>query len=231
MAAFEIDEIRRILLGGVRQTIHICTCKAKNPVLLFLHGGPGVPNRHGIMRDHSELAKFFTLVAWDQRGTGGSYYGVPKETMTLEHFVEDVNELVGFLTGALGQEKIYLIGGSWGTELGIRFVKAHPEHVKAYVGFGQVVNGFLNEEITYDFVLRKAKQVGDAKALKTLARIGPPVEGCYRPVYKGLMAHRALLAKYGGSNVAPKSMWQSTVKPLLLTREYTLRDKLGILKD
>lgn len=230
MTQFEIDEIRTVRLGGLKQKIHIRSCSVKNPILLFLHGGPGVPNRHSIMRNHAEFAAYFTVVAWDQRGTGGSYFGAKPVTMKLDRFVEDIDELTAYLCSEFGQQKIFLIGGSWGTELGIRYIKAHPEHIQAYVGFGQVVNGFLNEAITYDFVLNQAKEAGDQKALDTLKRIGPPVDGCYSPVYKGLMKHRALLAKYGGSNVKRASLWEGTVKPVLLSREYSLIDKIGIVK-
>ena len=229
MAAYEIDEIRKVPLGGMRQKIHIRGSKRENPVLLFLHGGPGVTNRHSVILGHSELASRFTLAAWDQRGTGGSYFGAKRATMTVKTFVQDVYELVLYLNRTLGKKRVFLIGGSWGTELGIRFVAAHPELVEAYVGYGQTVNGFLNEQLTYDFVLQKAREAGDRKALKMLEKIGPPQEGCYRPMYGGLLKHRALLAKYGGSSVKRAGLWQGTVHPILFSGEYSFTDKLGIL--
>ncbi|MDR3644738.1 MAG: alpha/beta hydrolase [Clostridia bacterium] len=219
-----------VMLGGLMQKIHIRGCRVGNPVLLFLHGGPGVTNRHSVILGHAELAEHFTLVAWDQRGTGGSYFGALPETMTVAQFVSDAYVLALYLCKELKKRRIFVIGGSWGTELGIRLIRDHPDVCEAYVGYGQVVDGFLNEQLTYDFVLEKAKAAGDAKALRALAKIGPPVEGSYRPVYGGLMKHRALLAKYGGSNMAKKSLWQGTVKPILLSGEYTWRDKIGIAR-
>lgn len=71
--AYEIDEIRKVPLGGVRQTIHIRGEKLANPVLLFLHGGPGISNRDSVINRECDLCGDFTIVAWDQRGTGGSY--------------------------------------------------------------------------------------------------------------------------------------------------------------
>ena len=85
---YEIDEIRKVKLGGVIQKIHIRGEKKTNPVLLFLHGGPGVTNRHGVLARHSDLCDAFTIVCWDQRGTGGSYWGVKDESLN------PINELL-----------------------------------------------------------------------------------------------------------------------------------------
>ena len=82
-----IDIKKRIRLNGLIQTIHIWGTKPENPVILFLHGGPGVPNRHGMAVNHMDLTDDFTIVAWDQRGTGGSYFGCDPETLTLEQLI------------------------------------------------------------------------------------------------------------------------------------------------
>ncbi|MEG2633449.1 MAG: alpha/beta hydrolase, partial [Oscillospiraceae bacterium] len=77
------DIKQMVELGGLQQKIHIKSADEKNPVLLFLHGGPGVCNRHSIMTDHADLTDTFTIVAWDQRGSGGSFKGVKAETLTI----------------------------------------------------------------------------------------------------------------------------------------------------
>ena len=79
---YPIDLKERIILNGLKQTIHIWGTKMENPVVLFLHGGPGIPNRHGMAVAHMDLLDDFTIVAWDQRGTGGSYFGCDPETLT-----------------------------------------------------------------------------------------------------------------------------------------------------
>ena len=81
---YEIDEVRKISIGGVGQKIHIRGEKRTNPVLLFLHGGPGISNRDSVVNREKDLCDVFTIVAWDQRGTGGSYWGVKKETLNLD---------------------------------------------------------------------------------------------------------------------------------------------------
>ena len=78
------DEKRMVELNGLPQKIHIKSVDEGNPVLLFLHGGPGVCNRHTVMTNHADLARTFTIVAWDQRGSGGSYYGAKKETLKMD---------------------------------------------------------------------------------------------------------------------------------------------------
>ena len=91
---YEIDEVRKISIGGVGQKIHIRGEKRTNPVLLFLHGGPGISNRDSVVNREKDLCDVFTIVAWDQRGTGGSYWGVKKETLNLEQLISDAAELV-----------------------------------------------------------------------------------------------------------------------------------------
>lgn len=91
MGRYPIDRKERVTLGGLGQTIHIWGTKNENPVILFLHGGPGVPNRHDMAKDGFGLTDDFTVVAWDQRGTGGSYFGCDPESLTLEQVGPPVN--------------------------------------------------------------------------------------------------------------------------------------------
>jgi len=113
-----INQKLKVTLGALPQKIHIRTDDEALPVLLFLHGGPGVVNRHSVMIDHSDLLDTFTLAAWDQRGSGGSYKGARRETLTVRQLTDDAAELVGWLCTRFGKDKIFIIGGSWGSELG-----------------------------------------------------------------------------------------------------------------
>ena len=135
-----VDRKCKVTLGGLPQKIHIRGDETK-PVLLFLHGGPGVCNRHTVMTVHADLQKDFLVVAWDQRGSGGSYKGAAVETLTIDRLVDDAHELVLWLCKEFHKKKVYLLGGSWGSELGTWLAYRYPEHVAAFVGFGQVVNG------------------------------------------------------------------------------------------
>ena len=225
-----IDRKETVLLGGLKQTIHIWGSKAENPVVLFLHGGPGVPNRHGMAKNHMDLTNDFTIVAWDQRGTGGSYFGCAPETLTLDQLVSDCAELLDYLCETLGKKKIFLLGASWGTELGTFVCHRYPDKVAGYIGYGQVVNGIENENVSYAYTLQKAKEAGCAEDIAELERIGPPVDGQYKPVFEGLMAQRRLLKKYGGHSTRKGGYFSGTVLPILTSPELSVKEKIGTAK-
>ena len=228
---YAIDRKERITLGGMKQTIHIWGTRKENPVVLFLHGGPGVPNRHGMAVRHMDLLDDFTIVAWDQRGTGGSYFGCDPGTLTLDQLISDCKDLIDYLCQTLGKKKIFLLGGSWGTELGTFVCQRHPEKIAGYIGYGQVVNGIENENLSYAYVLEKAKQANCAEDIAELEKIGPPVDGCYKPVFEGLMTQRRLLKKYGGvSAKSSEGYFKSTVIPILKSPELSIGDKIGTAK-
>ena len=224
---YPIDRKERITINGLVQTIHIWGTREENPVVLFLHGGPGIPNRHGIARNHLDLTDDFTIVAWDQRGTGGSYHGCDANTLTLDQLVSDCGKLLTYLCLNLNKKKIFLLGGSWGTELGTLVCQKYPDRVAGYIGYGQVVNGIENENVSYAYVLEKAKEANCKEDVEELEKIGPPVDGQYRPCFEGLMAQRRLLKKYGGHSTKGGNYFTGTVLPILTSPELSIRDKIG----
>ena len=226
-----VDIKKRIPVNGVMQKIHIVSNDESLPVLLFLHGGPGVVNRHSLFSHDRDLLDTFTMVAWDQRGTGGSYAGVSKDTLTIAQLVEDAKEVVDYLCKEFKKEKIFVIGGSWGSLLGIRLAYAYPEQIAAFVGFGQFVNGEKNEQISYQYTYDAAKAAGDEEAVKKLETVGPPVKGIYKGGFDGMMVQRRLMMKYGGYSKSQekRSYMDSFVKPMILSGEYSLSDLKGVL--
>ncbi|MEG2116515.1 MAG: alpha/beta hydrolase [Clostridia bacterium] len=227
---YQIDIKEKVVLNGLKQKIHILGTDPKNKVILMLHGGPGISNRHSVVTKQADLTDDFTIVAWDQRGTGGSYHGCKKETLTLDNLVLDAKALVEYLCEKLHKDKIYIIGGSWGTELGTFLCYRFPEHIGGYIGYGQVVNGVQNETISYDYCVKMATEANDSESLEILKRVGPPIGGQYNPCFEGMMAHRKILAKYGGHDVKKTSYWEGTVKPILFSKEYSIADKWGMIK-
>ena len=227
----KIDNKKKVLINGVKQKLHIVSNDESLPVLLFLHGGPGVVNRHSILSSHLDLLDSFTIATWDQRGTGGSYYNVSNDSLTIKQLVEDAREVVEYLCKTFNKEKIFVIGGSWGSLLGIRLAYAYPEKIAAFVGFGQFVNGTKNEEISYQFTLDGAKQANDLEAIRQLEKVGPPVKGMYKGGFDGMMVQRNLMMKYGGYSKSEekRSYMDSFVKPMLLSGEYSFSDLLGIV--
>jgi pimeloyl-ACP methyl ester carboxylesterase len=195
--------------------------------VLFLHGGPGICERHQVLRYQSGLADAATLVCWDQRGAGLSYdKRLDPKTMTISRLTDDAAELVDLLRNRFGQNKIIIVGHSWGTLLGTLLAYRCPDGIAAYVGMGQFVDGDENEAMSYDFVRSEAEKRGDRKALRALERVGAPERGHYKNL-DDLMVQRNLMTKYGGGTFKRKdSLVKSLVIPLLTSHEYSLRDVL-----
>ena len=224
-----LDEVLKVELGGFKQKIHIVGDPNK-PIMLFLHGGPGVANRHTITKGNSDLREDFMVVGWDQRGTGGSYWGVKKEDLTIDQIAADANDLIEYLCKRFNKKKVFIVGGSWGSLLGTVVANRYPEHVAAYIGFGQFVDGPKNEELSFKFSMEEAVKANDEKAIKDLEEVGPPVNGQYKGGYDGMLKQRNVMMKYGGYSKDSKKRNFSggLVGPMLKSHEYTIADILGI---
>jgi len=172
-----IDEGRYVTVGGIEQWITIRGENRHNPVLLFLHGGPGdATNPWGYAAFRSWL-KVFTVVQWDQRGAGRTLGKSGKsvaETITIDRLTQDGIELVEALRRDLHRDKIVLVGHSWGSLLGILMAKARPDLFSAFVGTGQVADSMRNYEVAYDALLEKATRLGETRAVRELRDVGPP---------------------------------------------------------
>jgi pimeloyl-ACP methyl ester carboxylesterase len=178
-----IDEVDSIIIGGVQQSILIQSCSPKNPVLLFLHGGPSMPlpgvssrgNNYTVATNTKELVKHFTVVFWDQRGTGKSYHkNIPQQSMTFEQLVSDAAELTDYLRERFRQDRIYLAAHSFGTLIGMYLVKKHPEKFHSYVGLSQIISWAENDRASLAWAKEEANRRGDYKALNELEEVGEP---------------------------------------------------------
>lgn len=167
-----------------------------NPVLLIIHGGAGSPDRPLVKNYNSELADYYTVVCWEQRGSGLSY---TSEELTIDLMLKDLKILVEFLRNRYNQDKIYIAGHSWGAYLGLRFSSMYPEYIKYYIGTGQGISSIADEIYKYNFVMNQAVIRNDKKIIKQLNRFGEPTGYSYKTddekakKYIGKMIH-----KYGG---------------------------------
>jgi pimeloyl-ACP methyl ester carboxylesterase len=173
-----IDEATYVEIGGIEQWITIRGEDRKNPVLLFLHGGPGdATNPWGYAAFGSWL-KYFTVVQWDQRGAGrtfGRNGAASASTITPDRMVQDGIELSELLKKRLHKDKIVLVGHSWGSVLGFFMVKARPELFYAFVGTGQVAADFARTSaVAYAALVERASREGNSRALEELKQVGPP---------------------------------------------------------
>ena len=147
---------------------------AHNPVLLFVHGGPGFPGAP-FRQVNSDLEKYFTVVHWDQRAAGYSYFkGIPPSTMNVEQFVRETLIVSRHLCRELDQRKIYLLGHSWGTLPAILAAQREPDLFQAYIGMGQLVDIDESERRLTKIALDYAEKKGEPRKAAALRSVGPP---------------------------------------------------------
>ena len=135
MNDYELNYSESITVNDEIMNIRVLARKRGLPVMLFLHGGPGVCDRHWVIEKQSELAEKFTMVCWDQRGSGKSYNkNIRKQQLTVDDYVEDVEFMLDYLTGKFGVRKVVLEGHSWGSVLGVLAAVRYPDKIAAYIG-------------------------------------------------------------------------------------------------
>jgi pimeloyl-ACP methyl ester carboxylesterase len=172
-----IDEASYVSIGGIKQWITIRGKDRANPVLLFLHGGPGDVTNPWTFAIFAPWEEHFTVVQWDQRGAGRTLRETGPAiaaTMTLDRMVQDGIELAGYLRTYLQKQKVIVVAHSFGSVLGLRMVSARPDLFYAYVGTGQVADSTRNYSIAYDALLKKSQATSNQQALDDLRRVGPP---------------------------------------------------------
>jgi pimeloyl-ACP methyl ester carboxylesterase len=172
-----IDEEAFVPIGGIDQWITIRGQDRANPVLLFLHGGPGDVTNPWTFAMFAPWEEQFTVVQWDQRGAGKTFgrngAGIGP-TMTMDRMVQDGVEVADYLRHHLNKKKIIVVAHSFGSIIGLRMVRARPDLFCAYVGTGQVADETRNYYAAYDALMQNARAVGNHEAIADLTRVGPP---------------------------------------------------------
>lgn len=161
-----VNETSYIDLNGQRQYVMMMGQKATNPVIIYLHGGPSSPDTCMTYSFSDYLTDEYTVVCWDQRGCGRTYYKNQKadpdnKTATFNQALEDVDALVDYTCERFNQDKVIIMGHSYGTVLGSEYVREHPEKVQAYIGVGQLVSLNDADMYSYEDALAKAQKAGD----------------------------------------------------------------------
>lgn len=166
-----VASLEKIPLGGVDQWILVRGRDRANPILVFLHGGPGIPAMYLARAFQRELESSFTVVHWDRRGAGKSYAkDVPGSSLAVSRQLADTLELVDVLRIRFGQRRVHLIGHSWGSLLGILAASRRPDLFSSYVGIGQVVDDAQARRIQVDFVEKEARARGEEKVIEEIRR-------------------------------------------------------------
>lgn len=218
-----------IEVNGVSQGMFIVSEDTRNPVLLFLHGGPGSPEICFTQDFPTGLEKQFTVCWWEQRGSGISYSKeISAETMTIEQMIDDTLVVIDFLRTAFEQDKVYIMGHSWGSLLGVLVAQRAPGLLHAYIGVGQVVRQTESEQLAYAYMLEKFQEAGNKKMIRKLEKHpinqGAPIDVPYLSVRSQGMNRLG---------IGMTRQWKSMIKPALTVlryKGYSVKDKIGYIR-
>ncbi|MCD7898740.1 MAG: alpha/beta hydrolase [Bacteroides sp.] len=226
-----ISEKRWTQINGIKQGMFIRGENSQNPVILFLHGGPGTPLLPFIsyLEKGEHLEKFFTVCYWDQRGSGMSYSkSIDPSTMTVPQMIEDTHQVTQYLRSRFGKDKIYLMGQSWGTYLGVKTIEKYPDNYLAYIGIGQLSNQKESERLAYYYMLQHAIEIGDKKVIEKLKKVDP--EATSFPDNEYLVRIRtAIVNKYGIGMLHEGATFTKIMKALICFKGYTMLEKINFM--
>ena len=208
--AQKADEQGFVKIGGIEQWVTVRGDHCSNPIVLFVHGGPGNPLSPYSDAMFGAWARDFTLVHWDQRGAGRTYgrnRPGEDEPLTVPQLVGDGIEVAEFLTRRFGQRKVILWGSSWGSALGLYMVHARPDLFHAYLGTSQIVDGVENGVQSYAQLLQRVQAAQDPAALAVLFDLASSVNRSRSPEEAGLL--KALAATLGLLQQSPRAYLQA----------------------
>jgi pimeloyl-ACP methyl ester carboxylesterase len=186
-----------------------------------------------MMKERNRLIENdFVMVYWEQRGAGKSYHSnVPSESMNLEQFIIDAGELSQYLIKRFKKDKIYIMGHSWGSLLGILTANKYPEHFHAYFGIGQIAHQYKGELVSFEWAKEQAQLHNDEKAIRELAGLSFPDSLASNAAWDEFLGvERSYVMKFGGGATHEMRGILPLVKMIFLTHEYTIREKIGYLK-
>lgn len=196
-----IQETFEAAIGGTRQVVNVRGANRDNPILLFVHGGPGAVEMPIAWSFQRPWEDFFTVVQWDQRGAGKSYRLNDSKTLaatlTLDRYRDDAIELIELLRKKYGKRKIVLLGHSWGSLVGLSVAAKRPDLLYAYVGMGQLIDLRENERVGIAWTLGQAHDRHDAAAVKEIEALRPYPDGTRFTIDQG-DAWRKYAIRYGG---------------------------------
>ncbi len=222
------SEKTHVEINGVRQGMVIRSTDETNPVLLFVHGGPGMPE-YFLTQDYpTGLEHDFNVVWWDQRGAGLSYGPrIPASTMIVEQFVVDTIGVTEYLRHRFSREKIYLMGHSWGSLLGIQAAERAPDLYHAYIGVAQIAHQAKSEQLAYDYLLEEYLRRGDSRMVRKL-RASPVTGEIPLPASYMAIRDKAMHQLGVGTTRDMTSVFAGIFLPSWRFDDYTVKEKLNL---
>lgn len=223
-----ISELVQIELNGRKQWISLRGQNQNAPVLLFLAGGPGGSQMAAVRHELSELEKHFVVVNWDQPGSGKSYYAEKIKNITEQTYIDDGYALTEYLKKRFSKEKIYLVGESWGSALGIFLIEKYPDSYHALIGTGQMVDFVETEKMDYAKALEIAESKNDIKVIERLLTNGEPPYYGEDVTWKSAV-YLNYLSAYMAKNPKIYNPGYNTIRDVL-SEEYGLMDKINYFR-
>lgn len=228
-----ISEKIFITIGGIKQGMFIRSKNTDNPVLLFLHGGPGFPNYFLFEKYNPGLEDYFTVCFWEQRGGGLSYSSeVTMESMTLEQLASDAIEVTDYLRKRFAKDKIYIMAWSGGTTIALTALAKAPDLFYAYIAMAQITRQHESEKIAYDFIINHYTKINKRQPLKTLQKFNHLEKESDLISFFNSGIRDKLMHKMGvGTMRNMKSVFKDIFLPVWTCKAYTLREKINIWKS
>ncbi len=223
-----ISEKTRVLINGVQQGMFIVGRDIGNPVLLFMHGGTAMPEYFLTQKYPTGLEQYFTVCWWDRRGAGLSYSAnISPETITLEQLISDTIEVTNYLRNRFNKEKIFLMAHSGGSLIGIQAAARAPELYSAYIGVSQMSYQLKSETLSYDYMLRTYREIGNKQMVRQL-EAGPVIMAIPLPASYMKVRDKAMHGLGVGTTREMRSVITGVFLASWLCRQYTLSEKLAI---
>ena len=195
-----INEKKIVKLGGEEQYVEITAASDNNPVLLFIHGGPGWPQTPHLRYFNADLAKSVILVAWEQAGCGKSYMNNPEpKNLTKEQIINDAHELTQMLKKRFKQNKIYLAGFSWGSVIGLELVKKYPDDYAAYFAISQVIDIQRSIQLSREWIKSQAELKKDERMLRLVSQLEMRDTSLCKSELECFFKKYEMLTEYGGA--------------------------------
>jgi pimeloyl-ACP methyl ester carboxylesterase len=234
-----LDEKGRVLPGSISEKIHVningyqqgMFIKGRdvaNPVLLFLHGGAGMPEYFLTQTYPTGLEDYFTVCWWDRCGAGLSYaVSAPQDTMTIDQYISDTLEVTNYLRTRFQKDKIFLMAHSGGSIIGIQAAAKVPELYSAYIGVGQISYQLKSEILAYQYMVEQYKEVGNTSMVRQLEAaplsMTVPLPASYMRLRDKAMHELGI-----GTTHNMKSVITGVFLASWMCRDYTLGEKLNI---
>lgn len=226
--AGSLSERVTVEIGGIPQGMIIQTVDPANPVLLFLHGGPGMTEFFMEQDYPTGLEAHFTMVWWEQRGAGMSFSSdIPPETMTMAQMISDTVEVADYLRDRFGKDRILLLGHSWGSYLGIQVAAKAPDRFLAYVGMAQIVHQLRSEVMARDYLLGVYGARGDMGMVRKLEAAHVTMQDGLSPAWMRLR-DAAMHGAGVGHTRDIDSVISGIFLPVWRVRAYTVMDKINV---